>query len=163
MVQNNQVIVIFLICGFDFVLWFFFNLYLFIVSLYLTFSSINPNMLHDRWDCYNAIAWTMSIRMEKYSLHLLNVNHKHTKAFYIFFWVSKMNLHAVPFNRKWIVNIWKPVLSLLKKSNRNMQKLDEFWNLKLYFFLNCIHHMYVINGVLTNQYMWLFLVLSKDK
>lgn len=44
-----------------------------------------------------------------------------------------------------------------------MQKLDEFWNVKLYFFLNYIHHMYVINGVLTNQYMWLFLVLSKDK
>ena len=32
-----------------------------------------------------------------------------------------------------------------------MQKLDEFWNVKLYLFLNCIHHIYAINRVLNQS------------
>lgn len=56
--------------------------------------------------------------MEKYSLHLLNANHKHTKAFYIFFRVSKMKLHAAALNRKWIVKNPRAIVTFVESQIR---------------------------------------------
>ena len=130
MVHNNQVIMIFLICRFDF----FFSLdilkfiliHCLVVCILISLPEIQICYMMDNGN--NSIALTMASNQCKNIFFVyVDTNHKLTKALYIFLSASNIETSCATFNGKWTVKAQEPVLFLLKAKSEHAEPR---WTLK---------------------------------
>ena len=144
MVHNNQVMMIFLICRFDFFSLDTFKFVLIcclIVCILISVLEIQICYIMDNGN--NSIALTVASNQCKNIFFVYaDTNHKHTKALYIFLSASNIETSCATFNRKWTVKAQDPVLFLLKAKSEHTEprwslKCKIAFNFKLYSSYTC--------------------------